>query len=865
MWNGTGYAQYGYPSSDAAALAYRTHLLWNFAEATSVQIGPGLAWEGSVLAPYATVRLTGGAALNGSVIAAAATTGGSAVATELHPYAAAPPCLPPTGTTSGTTSGTTVAGGSTSATTTATGGPTTLPAPPTTLSPYCITYGDLSGTVFEDHDANGVRDPGGPSTAVDGGVAGVTVKAFDAAGAAVGVATSGADGTWRMNVVHSASRDVRIEFSGLPAGYLPGSLTTTGGTVQFVSLCDQGVDLAVEIPTHYCQDNPDLAASCQRRGASTSPVVMTQKWGAGWNATAADTTDPASEHNTGYPDGRGTTTAHPVATPATDVGSVSALAWRPATRTLYAAAYVKTATVMGPGGPGAVYAIPVATSGAGTAASVAVTLPAAAGGAPAIGADGTPSGFDDAGRTGLGGVAVVSDPGGAGGDALYVVGLADRLLYRVTNLDAAAKTVTPLDLPLSLPGAAQGCATVDVRPFGLTTWDGVLYAALTCTAESTRDANQVRAYVYGYTPAAGWTATPALELPLTYDRGLVNYWGGTPGPQQHWLPWSADGSVNPGQALVTDLAVTQGTGTAPGALIVGLRSRAGDRVTAASDIYWSGGDVLLAPRQGAGWVPEPGLSTTVHSEYFLNDGYPFSAAESAGAQGHLEAARGAVAAIPGYRDVAVTQLTNWWTSGIAWHSLTTGRIQRALSLYRDETGTTDTFGKTNSLGDLVALCDQAPIEIGDRVWADANDNGIQDVGEFGLAGVQVELRAPTGIVLATTVTDGLGQYVFRGLLPRTGYRVWVDLEQPVLAAKGYREAKAGQGADRGLDNDASRSEHWVVAAVTSRNPGDNDHSIDIGLAGPPGDRPRCSCATTTTTAVEVPLAPPPPKPTYVSP
>ncbi len=856
FWNGTGYAQYGYPSSEPIAVAYRTHLLWNFPDAASVQIGPGLAWEGTVLAPYATVALTGGAALNGGVIAASATMGTGAISTELHPYSANPPCLPPGGVP--TTPTTTSNGGTT--TTAPPTGPTTLPAAPTTISPYCIAYGNLSGTVFEDHDANGRLDAGGNGSAADRGVGNVTVRAYDSIGNAVGVATSAVDGTWKMNIVSSASRDLRVEFSGLPAGYRPGSLTTTGGAVQFVGMCDEGIDLAVQIPAHYCQDNPDLAVSCQRKAASVSPVIMSQKWLSGWDASVADTApNPSAEYATGFRDASGGTAGHPVATRADEIGAVSGLAWRPATRTLYADAYLKSGSPLGPGGPSAVYAVPVAADGSGTASRLAFKLPAAAGGAPALDASGAPANFDDATHYGLGGMTLVPDLTDPSGDALYVVGLASRRLYRVTDLDAASPTVTPIDAPLDLPGAARGCAAVDVVPFALTTWNDTVYLGLTCSAQSTQDASGVRAYVYAYVGGA-WSTAPVLEIPLDYQRGELNYWGGAHSPDNHWRPWTSDPAAYSNQAVLTDLTFTEGAGAAAGDLVVGLRTRTGDRVID----EMSSGDMLLATRVGSAWSVQPTLSPTSANEYFFNDGMPFSAVQGTGARAHFETSRGAVVAVPGFPTVASTALTNYWTHGITWHDLSTGHISRALSLYQNDTpNLTDTFGKTNSLGDLVALCDQAPIEIGDRVWVDVDDDGVQDVGEFGLANVKVELRAANGTVVATTTTDGLGQYTFRGVTPRTAYEVWVDLGQLALQP-GYRPSPVGQGGNAELDNDAARSDNAVMLSLTTGNPGDNAHSYDVGLVGPPPPRPTCACATTTTTLPEA-ADPPPSKPTYVSP
>ncbi|MEM7538309.1 MAG: SdrD B-like domain-containing protein [Chloroflexota bacterium] len=53
--------------------------------------------------------------------------------------------------------------------------------------------------------------------------------------------------------------------------------------------------------------------------------------------------------------------------------------------------------------------------------------------------------------------------------------------------------------------------------------------------------------------------------------------------------------------------------------------------------------------------------------------------------------------------------------------------------------------------------------IGSSVWADVNIDGIQDAGEPGFPGIQVELLNLLGEVLDSTVTDGTGAYRFGGL------------------------------------------------------------------------------------------------------
>ena len=58
-----------------------------------------------------------------------------------------------------------------------------------------------------------------------------------------------------------------------------------------------------------------------------------------------------------------------------------------------------------------------------------------------------------------------------------------------------------------------------------------------------------------------------------------------------------------------------------------------------------------------------------------------------------------------------------------------------------------------------------PASLGDRVWLDVNDNGVQDAGEKGVAGVVVNLLDCNGALLDTTTSDTAGGYGFAELLP----------------------------------------------------------------------------------------------------
>lgn len=97
-----------------------------------------------------------------------------------------------------------------------------------------------------------------------------------------------------------------------------------------------------------------------------------------------------------------------------------------------------------------------------------------------------------------------------------------------------------------------------------------------------------------------------------------------------------------------------------------------------------------------------------------------------------------------------------------------GQRVRGVELYYNTTNA-NRFAKANGLGDLEALCNAAPLEIGNRIWRDADGDGIQDPGEMVLAGVTVQLWADTNgdsvvdTQVGTVVTDANGQYYFGGV------------------------------------------------------------------------------------------------------
>ena len=118
---------------------------------------------------------------------------------------------------------------------------------------------------------------------------------------------------------------------------------------------------------------------------------------------------------------------------------------------------------------------------------------------------------------------------------------------------------------------------------------------------------------------------------------------------------------------------------------------------------------------------------------------------------------------------------------------------------------------------------QGTASVGDRVWIDTNGNGVQDPGEAGINGVQLQLLDGANNVLATTTTSGDGNYSF-SRLNGGNYSVRV-----VTAV-----APAGRDGDLRLRR-RDHAEHRLVLAEPGRFA--DRHRLRLpghGLGGRPG-------------------------------
>jgi hypothetical protein len=111
--------------------------------------------------------------------------------------------------------------------------------------------------------------------------------------------------------------------------------------------------------------------------------------------------------------------------------------------------------------------------------------------------------------------------------------------------------------------------------------------------------------------------------------------------------------------------------------------------------------------------------------------------------------------------------------------------------------------------------------IGDRVWFDANGNGIQDATETGgITGVTVQLKNSAGTVIATTTTNGTGNYLFSNLAPGN-YTVVFP-----ASISGAIVTIPNVGSDDNVDSDANQS--TGETGVITLGAGQNITNVDAG-------------------------------------
>ncbi|MFH2029046.1 MAG: SdrD B-like domain-containing protein [Bacteroidota bacterium] len=117
------------------------------------------------------------------------------------------------------------------------------------------------------------------------------------------------------------------------------------------------------------------------------------------------------------------------------------------------------------------------------------------------------------------------------------------------------------------------------------------------------------------------------------------------------------------------------------------------------------------------------------------------------------------------------------------------------------------------------ICEE-PVSIGNKVWYDQNENGIQDGGENGVEGITVNLFDCENQFLKTVVTNSDGGYLFDNL---SGGNFYVQFVKP----NGYDFTAKNLGGNSELDSDADLVTGKTLC--TTLDPGEDDLSWDAGI------------------------------------
>ena len=119
-----------------------------------------------------------------------------------------------------------------------------------------------------------------------------------------------------------------------------------------------------------------------------------------------------------------------------------------------------------------------------------------------------------------------------------------------------------------------------------------------------------------------------------------------------------------------------------------------------------------------------------------------------------------------------------------------------------------------------------PATVGDCVWWDLDEDGLQEEGEAGAEGVTVNLwvdeddDGTPDFILDTQITSDTGGYLFRNLDASLKYIIQVVLPED------YAVSPKDVGGDDALDSDANED---GLTDVFMLRPGSRDVSYDVGL------------------------------------
>ena len=564
----------------------------------------------------------------------------------------------------------------------------------------------IKGSVYEDYNRNGIRETG------EAGIPQLFVRAYAINNQLVSQAITDVYGGYALtNLTDQQVYRVELHKS---ADYQYSVMSAAGSQdIRFIAspVCDLDFGLMAAQPK--CSPaQAQLYTTCfvKSGGDDTAPTLV------GMPFNFKQTTMPsklAMQNQT---------------------GSVWGLAWNKATQQLYASAFVKYGAALGSAGTGGIYV----THPESQITGLWMDLNAAGIQCGNVSSNDPLdcSYSDGVGKIGLGDMDISDD---------------DRLLF-VTNLYHRSLLMIPTDHPdasniIEVQIPDPGCAGDDYVVGAVEYHDGLVYLGVTCTAESSRNKSDFYFHIYSFNPISK----------------VFNIVFSTSFAREYWLKNPA--TERPVSQWLTSLSFVNDD-----FMVMGITDRTGH--TYCDPIYpltGEFGDILMLYRNGNVWSLEhkgvAGARTGNGVNHFEGPGNGEFFGDDywvVGPSLHPEISFGSVVILPGTEEVVSTcydPIYESFSGGFHKYSTLNGKRLSSIQLYNKESSS---YGKSAGLGDLAIGCPRVPIEIGNFVWLDDNENGIQDPGEKALKNISLVLLDKNCKQVGSTKTDNYGYYIFNG-------------------------------------------------------------------------------------------------------
>ena len=117
--------------------------------------------------------------------------------------------------------------------------------------------------------------------------------------------------------------------------------------------------------------------------------------------------------------------------------------------------------------------------------------------------------------------------------------------------------------------------------------------------------------------------------------------------------------------------------------------------------------------------------------------------------------------------------------------------------------------------------------VGDFVWVDTNNNGIQDDGEPGIPNVVVMLLDGNGNMVSQTTTDQNGQYIFDGLAPGS-YKVKFPISTNTNGSDFILTTPNNGDETKDSDAQPMNGSNDAMTEIVTLNEGDFNRDLDAG-------------------------------------